>query len=401
MLWGLRRAETEAAGPGRHRRPHSGGRSFIPPTWNNERSLTRLDGVGGRVDTPIAYDARIEMIGRAGTVYLRTASGTQALNVTTMSPMWSALPEWTLIAARPDGGAAAQNTAGELGQFNETGELAGPTPIGLENPVPEFGSWIGNTPSGLTAIASDFYDATQWDATFISLGYGIPIPRGIGSRARDSALWPVKFRTNYSAVRILTDTSPDVIFNEYVRTFSGVTAGDQATVEVPNGIVTAVGQRVTFTLTVAMAVFQGPFAVETVRFDPANRTMAVKTVLEGNIFDPLPGHPLEGWRFWRVSQVSLGQVLVETGAVDRPAPGPATILWPVTTFVNYVNYLLFDFLQTEIWNQYLTHVVDELGGITTSPSYLRRGTWDDPVFNRTYIMNHVCGQPPTPQGFCP
>ena len=30
------------------------------------------------------------------------------------------------------------------------------------------------------------------------------------------------------------------------------------------------------------------------------------------------GHPLMGWRFWRVYQAS-GGIVVETGAVDKPA----------------------------------------------------------------------------------
>ena len=32
----------------------------------------------------------------------------------------------------------------------------------------------------------------------------------------------------------------------------------------------------------------------------------------------MQGHPLEGWRFWRVFAVS-GGVVVQTGAVDEPA----------------------------------------------------------------------------------
>ena len=264
----------------------------------------------------------------------------------------------------------------------------------------EFGGWMGNSDYGLRAVAGTFYDATRWNATDAKVLWSSPERYGFGSRQRNLAQQLTPFHTNYSAVRILTDASPDLIFNDYVRTFSGVNAGDQATAVVPNGAVSAVGQRVTFTLSVPIAVLQGPFAVETVRFDPENRTIAVKTVTEGHPLDPLPGHPLEGWRYWRVRQVGPGEVLVETGAVDRPALGPATILWPVTTMANYANFFLFKSMQTVIWTQYLDHIVDELNAITTGPQYLRNGAWDDPVFNQTYIMTHVCGAPPTPQGFC-
>ena len=36
--------------------------------------------------------------------------------------------EWTLLAASPDGGAVAQNAAGDMARFDGTGQWLGTTP---------------------------------------------------------------------------------------------------------------------------------------------------------------------------------------------------------------------------------------------------------------------------------
>ena len=155
--------------------------------------MTRLDGAGARTVWPLARGTRIELIGQAGTAHLRTTNGSTPLaqpvvDVRTGTPRWSLPVEWSLLAARPDGGAAARNAAGAVARFNGTGQVLGMSPpMDLTNPVHEFQSWVGNTPGGLKAIAFDFDDATRWDATLTGRGVPSVEPRGRGSRQQNLA----------------------------------------------------------------------------------------------------------------------------------------------------------------------------------------------------------------------
>lgn len=79
--------------------------------------------------------------------------------------------------------------------------------------------------------------------------------------------------------------------------------------------VTGVGERIGWDMPFFTDVGQADFYVESVKFaDNANGTgpgdhfFAVET---------LKGHPLRGWRFWRVYQAE-NDIVVETGAVDEP-----------------------------------------------------------------------------------
>lgn len=165
----------------------------VPPNYFSEPRVTRLDGEGGRVDTPLALGTRIELIGQAGTAYLHTKNGPTSVakpvvDVRTWTPLWSLPVGWNLLAASPEGGAVARNALGELARFNATGQLLGKTPLGLVNPVQEFGGWIGNSASGLKAVAGTFDDATRWDATTAPVFYSAPEQYGFGGQQRNLAL---------------------------------------------------------------------------------------------------------------------------------------------------------------------------------------------------------------------
>ena len=124
------------------------------------------------MDTPLALGTTIELIGQGGTAYLHQTNGPTSLakavvDVRTWTPRWNLPPELAWLAASPDGGAIAQGAQGELVRFNATGQHIGTTAaLGLQNPVQEFESWVGNSANGLSAVAGTFDDATRWDATF-------------------------------------------------------------------------------------------------------------------------------------------------------------------------------------------------------------------------------------------
>jgi len=125
----------------------------------------------------------------------------------------------------------------------------------------------------------------------------------------------------------------------------------------------------------------------------------------GCLCGPPADHPLAGWRFWKVFSAGQNQVVIETGAVDRPF---GFLKW----IGNYVPGIRDD--QVEIWNDYLT---DILAKIRSAPdgdpgaqqvvdgnfgqAQLEGMQWgfDDPIGNKKqYILDQVCG--PAPGGFC-
>jgi hypothetical protein len=62
-----------------------------------------------------------------------------------------------------------------------------------------------------------------------------------------------------------------------------------------------------------MNFLQPPFSVVFARFDSVSHTIVART---------LPFHPLDGWRYWRVTEREAGRLTIETGAMDRPYPYP-------------------------------------------------------------------------------
>lgn len=380
-----------------------GGFLIVSEQFNVGARLTHIDAQGVRVDRTIPQQTRIELVSHTGRAYLHGKNGTtslqkQIVEIATWTPICNLPLEWNWVSASFDGGAVVRDSAGHLARFDATCQLATASGVALTTPAQELGGWTGNSTSGLRSYAITYDNGTAWSAVYEPVGTsGAEELVGYGDPRRAMILH-LGYQTNYHQIRIVTETTPDQIFNTFLRSFSGVDAGTQADVVVPTGGVSAVGQRVTFTLNVPLAGLQGPFSVEIVRFDSVNRTIAAKTIMDGVAMDPLKGHPLEGWRYWRVSQVTQGEVMVETGAVDRPARVPNVSM--LNSFLNWVNFNLFNQSQRVIWQEYLTHIVDELNAFTVAPFHLRNGVWNDPVFNWGYVMTHVCGYQVPSNGFC-
>jgi RHS repeat-associated protein len=113
---------------------------------------------------------------------------------------------------------------------------------------------------------------------------------------------------DYNAVEITgSELSADEFFEGFVRTFDGVNASNVATVS--GAPVSSAGQVLTFDINSPIfSIGQQPFDVRVVRYDPGERTISAVT---------LGGHPLRGWRYWRVIQLGdPHHFAVETGAVD-------------------------------------------------------------------------------------
>jgi hypothetical protein len=156
--------------------------------------------------------------------------------------------------------------------------------------------------------------------------------------------------------------------------------------------VTAPGQILTINLSGFTGLLQPPFQIMTERFDPTAHTISVVT---------LAGHPLAGWRYWRVYSIGTNDVVIETGAYDQPARG----------LQNYVGYYIASKVVFKGWQQYLRyiqtqlsgatqgpHLQDSLGGIVLqrySPGWGRNGPLQSGYLDyfrdfTQYILNNVC-----------
>jgi hypothetical protein len=109
------------------------------------------------------------------------------------------------------------------------------------------------------------------------------------------------------------------------------------------------------------------------------------------------GHPLAGWRYWRVYSIGTNDIVSETGAYDRPGPA----------FPNYLGYYFAKAKVLKAWYQYMKFIQNDLqvpqgtnlqgtiGGMQI-PTYpydhnsLLNGYWDSPGQYTNYILNNVC-----------
>ncbi len=166
------------------------------------------------------------------------------------------------------------------------------------------------------------------------------------------ACWPVPVTPlgllptcgNINAIELLTTDSPDSIFQDLIQTFAPVTGHTNSITNFTGGLtfsnpvnVTGSGQILTITFT-AMPL---PFAVMTERFDPVAHIISVVT---------LQGHPLAGWRYWRVYSIGINDVVIETGAYDQPGPG----------FALYAGYYIFQGVVKKGWMGYLRNIQSRL-----------------------------------------
>ena len=197
---------------------------------------------------------------------------------------------------------------------------------------------------------------------------------------------------NISAIELITSQTPDSIFQQYLQTFKPVTHNQNSQMNFtgPGGAadidVTGPGQVLTIALQGAPGILQGPFSVISERFDPAARTISAVT---------LQGHPLAGWRYWRVYSIGTNDVVVETGAYDQPGPGPK----------NFLGYYITPRFLLKSWEYYLLFIQKDLRApqgnhLTTINRIARRGYpssaswvkgyWDYFGDFTTYLLNNVC-----------
>lgn len=203
---------------------------------------------------------------------------------------------------------------------------------------------------------------------------------------------------NINAIELLTTQTPASIFQTYIQTFSTLTGTGNPEMIFsgtgPGGTINVTGsnQQINIALRGIPSLGQGPFSVLTERFDPTNYVISVVT---------LQGHPLAGWRYFRVYSIGTNDVVVETGAYDQPGP----------TLKNYAGYFWGGFVISRAWYYYLTSIQTALGapqgsnlqgtigGIqeplySTDPNSLLRGYWDLSGEYTNYILTNVCVTPP-------
>ena len=156
--------------------------------------------------------------------------------------------------------------------------------------------------------------------------------------------------TNESSIEIYgSHLSADDFFSTFMSSFEGVSDGDIASVT--GAPVSGEGQKLTFTLRATSAIGvlsfigQAPFSVATKRYDSREHSIAVVT---------LQGHPLRGYRYWRVFSPDdqPGHLVVETGALDEPGPGP----------LDAIKFVVGQSQQLGIWNEYLQDALRVSGG---------------------------------------
>lgn len=164
-------------------------------------SLIRFDLERQRTEHSIPTSTRIDLVGQAGIIYLQTRTSTddlygitEALNVTTMTSLWTKSPGWKLTAAKPDGGATALDAANQLLDIDSNGQLVGTTAFGLARPVQLSATVIGQgtTIPELKAIAFDSPNATRFCATLIGLTFASSQPSCYGNLQSNLSLRDVE-----------------------------------------------------------------------------------------------------------------------------------------------------------------------------------------------------------------
>ena len=131
-----------------------------------QRSMTRVDADGTIVERNVPPQFSVEMIGQAGAA-LTYDDGWRRVDVRSGETLWSgALPDFTPLAVRPDGGLASfDNASGELTLTGPDGVVESSHPFNLDwRAVNHAGNWIGLRNASLTAVVGEYQDATRWSA---------------------------------------------------------------------------------------------------------------------------------------------------------------------------------------------------------------------------------------------
>jgi hypothetical protein len=324
-----------------------------------------------------------------------------------------------------NGNATGQTAAWQTFALNytgATGQAAGQYPGWLGN---VFGTAYSTGSGGVSSVAAA---ATNYATTFAAIqggnasGQGTAIQQVLTKLPQTGAKqlpnlsgvtgcysvnipWgpifgPTPTCGNLNAIELLTTATPDSIFQTLIQTFAPVTMPNPTT-QSPNSVMTVTGpgnnsavdvtlpgQTLTISLKGYQSLLQKPFQIMTERFDPVAHTISVVT---------LAGHPLAGWRYWRVYSIGTNDVVIETGAYDQPGPGP----------LNYAGYYVAAGSISRGWQEYMQNIQfrlqapqgsslrNSLGGIqlrTLPPPNgpLLKGYWDWAGDFTQYILNNVC-----------
>ena len=292
--------------------------------------------------------------------------------------LWSQPGNYQPQMATADGGVIAQNENGAAITIDQNGNVTGQL-----GSLP-IQSWIGNSYQlGSVDLISQLPISPAASFWAISggnnSGNNTAILQAVapGQQGDDLQVPPTdafNLTTTYNAIELLTDKTPDFIFVNFLQTFDGCkklngnTAADVA-ILTQTGTVTALGQKITFILQGFSQLGQGPFDVLVNRFDPVSHTIAVAT---------LRGHPLDGWRYFRVFSAGTNDVVVETGSLDRSHLGP----------LNYIGYYIVQ-NQLKIWKDDLRYIQTKLGARQGTNSQYNVVNGVKP-YVRSYIEPRIC-----------
>jgi hypothetical protein len=325
---------------------------------------------------------------------------------------WTA-PNLAPTVATLDNGLIAQTNDGKYVNLDANGTAIGQVQAALLNAVSSWlplASYLTNTDG---TLSSQVTPILPYAGTFSAIpggnqsGNGTPIQQVMTNQPQGPTKQlpaPGKsLRWNYNSIEILTSVPVSTIFSNYIQTYNGVRAAnnDVVDVEIDNGNSSSVfqsGQILTFTLNSWLSAplifpydptlpgpppvvqLQGPFSVLVERLDPSADTISGVT---------LKGHPLSGWRYWRVFSVGPNDVVVETGAADVPGPGPK----------NTIGFWLswIEGSQLECWEEYMQYVLRDIQ--RNLDTNAKQGS--NPVYNNvkghwrgspslSYILNNVC-----------
>jgi hypothetical protein len=135
---------------------------------------------------------------------------------------------------------------------------------------------------------------------------------------------------------------------------------------------------------------QGPFSVQTERFDTTANAISAVT---------LQGHPLAGWRYWRVYSVGTNDLVIETGAADVSAADNGD--QSPDAYID-LSYYIFRGKQIKIWQEYLQFILNNLRDPRnqtgdpnatqgSNPAYNNvGGEWNPISPSLTNILYNVC-----------